>query len=153
MATVVGRPSIAPQQTLGFNSSTWANEPPSEAERVRIKSERELIKLIYGNNLNEIKKIQTKYNFESSGKMSPLHTAVSLGHTQIVDHLIRGKADVNSINSIGYSPLMTACSKGNEDIVKVLRAAGADKTIVNGKGLDAAQICRNKNYKNLEKLL
>lgn len=41
---------------------------------------------------------------------TPLHSAVSAGHTAIVQALISGGADVNAANSSGQTPLHYAVS-------------------------------------------
>ena len=41
---------------------------------------------------------------------TPLHSAVSAGHTDIVQALISGGADVNAANSSGQTPLHYAVS-------------------------------------------
>jgi ankyrin repeat protein len=48
---------------------------------------------------------------------SPLAIACSFGHTEIVEMLLRYKADINKCGDSGESPLYIACQDGHLDIV------------------------------------
>lgn len=62
------------------------------------------------------------------GGWRPLHSACSVGHTQVVDSLLQAGAAVTARNALGATPLHYAASKGHADIVRLLLKHGADAT-------------------------
>ena len=58
--------------------------------------------------------------------LTPLHCACTQNNEDIVQLLLKAKANTNVLNSKGVSPLSIAVSKGNVKIVEALLAAGAD---------------------------
>ncbi|PIG85595.1 hypothetical protein AARAC_007318 [Aspergillus arachidicola] len=56
---------------------------------------------------------------------SPLHLAISLGHTGLARVLIRYGADIESQNSDGYNALHLACNCEDEEMVQILLDEGA----------------------------
>ena len=57
---------------------------------------------------------------------TPLVTAVSHRHTDIVKLLIAANADVNCTTTNGKSPLLIATYSGRLEVVRILLAAGAN---------------------------
>lgn len=57
---------------------------------------------------------------------TPLHEAVSNGHSEILKVLLRHDGDVNSRANSGYTPLHLAASSGHVDCVRVLLENAAD---------------------------
>ena len=57
---------------------------------------------------------------------TPLHQAVSSGHSNILQLLLRYGGDVNSRSNTGYTLLHLAASSGNVNCVRVLLNNGAD---------------------------
>ena len=57
---------------------------------------------------------------------TPLHEAVSNGHSSILKLLLRYNGDVNSRANSGYTPLHLAASSGHTNCVRVLLDNGAD---------------------------
>ena len=57
---------------------------------------------------------------------TPLHEAVSNGHSDILKLLLRYNGDVNSRANSGYTPLHLAASSGHTNCVRVLLDNGAD---------------------------
>ena len=57
---------------------------------------------------------------------TPLHEAVSNGHSEILKVLLRHDGDVNSRANSGYTPLHLAASSGHVDCVRVLLDNAAD---------------------------
>ena len=51
---------------------------------------------------------------------TPLHEAVSNGHSEVLKVLLRHNGDVNSRANSGYTPLHLAASSGHVDCVRVL---------------------------------
>ena len=65
------------------------------------------------------------------GDDTPLHLACAHGHREVVQTLIRHKADINFVNEHGNTPLHYACFWGYTDIAEDLIDAGALVTIQN----------------------
>ena len=157
----MSRASVLPSQapTMGFGSSTWANEPPSEAERAKVKTERTLMRAILNNEITEFNMIMSNHgdqfdvNFESSGKMTPLHAAMAHGRVDMASSLIQRKANLNSVNSIGYTPLMSAVNNGHEQCVQIAIKEGANKSVKSIRGETALDLAASKNLTNIVSLL
>ena len=159
----MSRASVLPAQaptTMGFGSSTWANEPPSEAERAKVKAERSLMRAILNNDVTEFNKIMSSHqgdvldiDFESSGKMTPLHAAMAHGRVDMASSLIQKKANVNAVNSIGFTPLMSAANNGHDQCVQIAIKAGANKSTKSVKGESALDLAAAKNFTNIVNLL
>lgn len=65
------------------------------------------------------------------GDDTPLHLGAAHGHREVVNTLLRHKADVNFVNEHGNTPLHYACFWGYADIAEDLIGAGALVTIQN----------------------
>jgi ankyrin repeat protein len=74
--------------------------------------------------------IEKRSNFGFSGKGgTPLYWAVSRGRTNVVEYLLKNKADANARHddaSFNRTPLLLAIGRANMDMVKLLLANGAD---------------------------
>jgi len=57
---------------------------------------------------------------------SPLRSAVTASHPELVQRLLRGRADVNGKDTRGVTPLHLAVFKGRQHIVNMLLSAAAD---------------------------
>ena len=57
---------------------------------------------------------------------TPLHWAVHLDNSTIVEFLLTNGADADAVNRYGVKPISLACTNGNAKIVKLLLEAGAD---------------------------
>lgn len=65
--------------------------------------------------------------FKKTFSITPLHVACFCGHKDdIVQLLLKAKANVNALDIQGYTPLCIAAGKGHEKIVELLISAGAD---------------------------
>jgi len=69
--------------------------------------------------------------------VTPLLEAVRLGHKDLLDMLLKAKANPNSRETLGKTPLMYAADKGDTTIVITLLNAGADVNAVGQKGWHA----------------
>lgn len=144
----------APTTTSGL-----ANEPASEAERAKVKAERGLIVSILNNSMTDFDQIMTQsgniinVNMESSGKMTPLHTAAAHGRRDMCEKLLAKKANVNPKNGLGFTPLTNAVLNGNEACVSLLLKAGAEKNVTTIKGDTPLSLAQARGYNNLVDLL
>ena len=142
-------------KNLAFGTSTWANEPPSEAERLKIRAERDLIKSILNDDAAEFdaKFKSVDVNYQSSGKMTPLHTAAAYGRAEMLSSLLSRKANLEAANSLGFTPLISAVYNQQEACVKTLLAACSIKTAQTKKGETSKSIAEAKNFTSISKLL
>jgi len=69
--------------------------------------------------------------------VTPLLEAVRLGHRDILDMLLKAKANPDTRETFGKTPLMYAADKGDTAIVTTLLNAGADVNAVGKKGWHA----------------
>ena len=147
------------QAGLNFGTSTWANEPASESERTKVRHERDLMRSILNGNSAEFQRILTEQgkniniSVESSGKMTPLHTAAAHGKVDMVASLIGKKASLEAVNSLGFTPLMSAVVNGHEACVKALVSAGASKSAKTARGETPASIAKAKGFGAIANLL
>ncbi|XP_071124054.1 ankyrin-1-like [Mytilus edulis] len=63
--------------------------------------------------------------YDDNGK-TPLFVACELGHTDVVETILRYKPDVNLSNRLGLSPLHIACSKGHFKVIEILFLSRCD---------------------------
>ena len=56
---------------------------------------------------------------------TPLHYACEKGHEQMAAYLLKNKAPINAVTSMGRTPLHCACMAGHLGIVKLLKEHGA----------------------------
>lgn len=68
--------------------------------------------------------------------MTPLHWAVVAHHTDVVNVLLAGGADVNAVDRFGYSPLLYAATIdfGDAETAATLLQAGADPKVKDKQG-------------------
>lgn len=85
---------------------------------------------------------------------TPLHEAVSNGHTQILQLLLRHDGDVNSRANNGCTLLHLAASSGHVNCVRVLLDKGADMANKDGYGRTPIQIAElNSRHGGVIKVL
>jgi ankyrin repeat protein len=66
---------------------------------------------------------------------TPLHSAASGGHSEVVGVLLEAGASVDARQSGGWTALHSAVNNGDIASVTLLLAAGADAAAVNDEGL------------------
>lgn len=82
-----------------------------------------------------------------------LHSAASLGHTEIVHDLLDAGACPNQIDSLGETPLFGAVNCGNVEIIRELLAAGARTDIINKTGKTVHSIALKWGNRNVVRLI
>lgn len=80
---------------------------------------------------------------------SPLHLAAYFGHTDVVDVLLKNRADVDIQNEEGDTPLHKAAYTGRDQIVVQLITQNANVFILNGDGLRPIQLAKSDSITNL----
>lgn len=84
---------------------------------------------------------------------NPLNEAASYNNVEAIQYIVdNGYLDVN-IQSAGYTPLMRAVQTENIEATEQLLALGADKNILSPKGKTAYDYAKEKNNKELMRLL
>jgi ankyrin repeat protein len=83
----------------------------------------------------------------------PITVAVSSGHQDVLDLLIKYGADVNSRDNQGMTPLLYACQHGRAEAVKSLIDAGADPDLPYSDGRPPVVVAAAKNHASIVKLL
>lgn len=80
---------------------------------------------------------------------SPLHYAASAGDDEIVKVLLDHSAYIDAASPNGSTPLMMAAAAGHDTTLKLLLDEGADPTIKNQLGLNAADIAKRYNHRDI----
>ncbi|PVU95519.1 hypothetical protein BB561_001776 [Smittium simulii] len=72
---------------------------------------------------------------------------------QVVEFLIKRKADINCKDEFNMTPLLICAASGYTDLVKILLASGADPNSQNSSGQTALHYSASKNLPELSQLL
>ena len=73
---------------------------------------------------------------------TPLHSAASGSHTEVVGVLLEAGADPNARQSGGWTPLHAAARSGDVTSVTLLLASGADATATNDEGTSVLEMAQ-----------
>ena len=87
-----------------------------------------------------------------------LIAAAHLGHVEVVEALIAGKAPLDHVNNLGWTALIEAIVLGDGGprhaaIVGALAAAGADVDLADGSGTRPLSLARRRGYGEIARLL
>ena len=82
-----------------------------------------------------------------------LHNAVYNAQLEVVEELLRRKAEVNVRNTAGTTPLHDCASKGTEKIATLLLEAGADVTLRNNAGFTPIEWAAQQNRPEMAEFL
>ncbi|XGA08541.1 MAG: ankyrin repeat domain-containing protein [Wolbachia endosymbiont of Xenopsylla cheopis] len=96
--------------------------------------------------------VRQYFNPRDEGGEAPLHKAAYNGNLEMVDILIKKKADINAQNKHGNTPLHMAIIGGKgraEDIVRLLLKEGAIITIKNKSGITPLDLARDYEKNNI----
>lgn len=75
----------------------------------------------------------------------PLHAAARIGHSRVVDVLLRHGAKVDARAPRDWTALMLACRGGRVNVASMLCKAGADATLKNSSGESAILLATKAN--------
>ena len=122
------------------------------------KIHRSITRSILNNDVSEFDKVlkensSMNVSFQSSGKMTPLHTAAAQGRREMCDRLLSMKANVEAKNALGFTPLISAAINGHEGVVSTLLKAGADKNVSTIKGETATTLASQRGFANVVGIL
>ncbi|KKX52175.1 hypothetical protein L950_0201355 [Sphingobacterium sp. IITKGP-BTPF85] len=79
--------------------------------------------------------------------------AARVGNIEVLEELIRQKADLNSRDDKGYSPLIIACYNNQYQAAKLLLNSGAHVNAQDNGGNTALMGAAFKGYKDIAELL
>lgn len=68
------------------------------------------------------------------------------GKMEVIDRLLKGKADVNAIDEERRTALVFAVQSGRDELVKILLAAGADANKGHANGMTALMLAAHENH-------
>jgi ankyrin repeat protein len=85
--------------------------------------------------------------------VTPLGSAAAGSHHEIVEVLLTHGAEVDAQQTGGYTALHTAAHSGDQDLVKKLLSHGADRSLRTDEGKNAADMARERNFYDIERLL
>ena len=91
-------------------------------------------------------------NATNMGDDTALHLAAAHGHREIVNLLLKHKADLNAVNEHGNTPLHYACFCGYQNIAEDLINAGALVNITNKYGDLPLDKCKGHMVQKLHEL-
>jgi ankyrin repeat protein len=84
---------------------------------------------------------------------TPIMIASYKGKKDIVERLIKAKADVNAKNEFGFTALMRASNSGHEEVAKLLVKAKADINLRDEDGMTALMNAAWNGHKKIVKIL
>jgi hypothetical protein len=84
---------------------------------------------------------------------TPLHTAASEGHKDVVELLLANGADVNVVDQNDETPLHGAAGHGQKDVVELLLSKGADVNARMYGGSTPVRRAEKENHTEVVKLL
>lgn len=94
-------------------------------------------------------------NIEERNKMglTALAGAAFRGHTEILEQLLKAKANPNAANGSGQTPLMFAALGGKSRAVEILLKAGAKPELRDRTGKDARTLAQEQGAEEVVRLL
>ena len=84
---------------------------------------------------------------------TPLHWACYSGAYEVVNYLLKLKADINARDKENITPLFLAAANNKENIVRLLLMHGVDTNIKNNKNELPIDIAMKKHYINIVEIL
>lgn len=91
------------------------------------------------------------FEFEGNIKFSLLHVAAVYGHKDVVEFLLKSKADIHAKDNYGWTALHFAAFYGHKDVVAFLLEKGANLLLRNKNGKTPRDLAKNNDIKELFK--
>jgi ankyrin repeat protein len=82
-----------------------------------------------------------------------LHYAAVVGHIDIVEILLKNKANVNALSPNNTTPLMMATRSGKLDLIETLIKNGADVSLKNSQGMNAYDFAKQAEMSSITQYL
>ena len=82
-----------------------------------------------------------------------LQAALKVKNAQVIQDMIKHKADLNAFSMHGYTPLMMAAMSGCTQSVSSLISAGVDVNLINKKGQSALWLAASNGHADVVKVL
>ena len=162
MKTLKNRHLIALFFLFG-NQLTNCMDLSSAAENLRIlqdKINKELENAVYMEKKDVVQvllQLGANPNTELANKKSSgwtaLHYAATTTNSEIINQLLKHKANVSAKGKLNNTPLHIAAIHGNTDTVQMLLEAGADPKLKNSKGLTPIDLAQQNGNTELAKLM
>ena len=86
-------------------------------------------------------------------RAAPIHSAAAAGHANIVELLLKHKADPNVREQNGYTPLHAAAQNGDVEMIRTLLYGGADLALRSNDGKFPVDIALEAGQTQAAKLL
>jgi ankyrin repeat protein len=99
-----------------------------------------LMMAAYKSNMTAVKALLAKGARVNQVGWAPMHYAAAGGNAEIVELLLRHRAELDARTPHMQTALMLAAREGKEEAVSSLLAAGANALLKNGEGLTAAEM-------------
>lgn len=117
----------------------------------------DLYLLVYAGGKEEIEKAFKEKNYDVNWRDKfnriPLHVAAFEGKIEVVSILLEKSAQINAVDDRGWTPLHYAALTNNAEIADLLIKSGADINIKAKDGKTAIDLAREKEEKEVIKLL
>jgi ankyrin repeat protein len=97
--------------------------------------------------------VNIKSNGHSIPSITPLHIAVRRERLDLVEILLRARADINVQDQYGFTPLHYAIATRNKEIISNLVSRGALASIPSKNGSTALDVARSLKYTDVEDIL
>lgn len=134
-------------------ASVLASDPQTRAEVRNVRGESALmLAALRGQEALVVQLVSRGAQVNKTG-WTPLHYAVTGGHTRISAFLIGAHADLNAESSNGTTPLMMAAMYGNDQVVKLLLESGAEAYLRNDQGLSAEDFAMRAGRESSAKMI
>lgn len=126
-----------------------ADNPDVDIEAVDPAGENALMMAAINEDMPMVQTLLAKDAEVNKKGWSPLHYAASAGDDEIVKVLLDHSAYIDAGSPNGSTPMMMAAAAGHITTVKLLLDEGGDPTIKNQLGLNAADIAKRYNHRDI----
>jgi len=150
-----GSMAPAPQTKKAVRKMT-PSQAPSETPEERIKQYPTIFDAVREGDLKTVEAFivtGTPVNARDRNDNTPLHRAASSGHGEILEFLVKCRADINAVNSRKQTPLHSACLYDKAGAALYLISQGADIESKDKDGLTPLHIAAGERNSSMIDLL